>query len=409
MPTLTDALARSAAPNPGKAETVLWDEKTTGFGLRIRASGGRSWIWVRRGADGRVERYTIGAAASTKATVARDVAEKRNAEREAVRHGYKAERIDRSAKRRAPPPGPTIRELAPAWFEELKLNDVRASTLSEYRRYILKATGELGDKPAELVTRSDLNALIVGLQAKGKPAAARACRSALSSMFTWLTTTGRLGDRSSPLHGSYKPKEKGKRKRYLSAAELRAVWRAADKLPGGVGYGTIIKLLMLTGQRRDEIGGLTNEEVWIDARHPQIALPEWRTKNKLSHLVPLVPESIELIEPWLQAAESGPLFGRGPNGYAGWSKAIKRFRPLVEAEFGKPLKHWTPHDFRRSFITHTREQRLETDTEVIELFVNHVSGTSRAGVAGVYNCAELIEPRRELAQRYATWVMSIVS
>ena len=115
----------------------MWDDKTTGFGLRIRSSGGRSWIWVRRGGDGKVERYTIGAAASMKAEAARAIAKQRNAERDAVRHGVAIDRIDRSAKKRAPKAGPTIRELAPAWFDALRLNDTAASTMSEYRRYVV--------------------------------------------------------------------------------------------------------------------------------------------------------------------------------------------------------------------------------------------------------------------------------
>ena len=104
----------------------------------------------------------------------------------------------------------------------------------------------------------------------------------------------------------------------------------------------------------------------------------------------------------------GASFRPRENGFSGWSKSFERFAPLVDDEFGRPLEQWQPHDLRRSLVTHVKDERIETDSEVIEMFVNHVSGAARAGVAGVYNRAHLLEPRRALAQNYADWVLSIV-
>lgn len=403
MTTLTDAVARSAKPQDGRDEVVIWDAKTPGFGLRVRSSGSRSWIWVRRDAKKRVTRYTIGRAETMRAAAARVIAERRNAERDAARNGVSDELLDRSVRGREPAAGPTVGEFIDPWFEYLKREGRRKKTLHEYRRHILESLSGLAKMPADSVKRSDITRALVALEQQSGSPTAKNARAALSSLYDWLVTTDRLGDLPSPLSGTYRPKGSKKRKRVLSLAELRAVWKAASGLRGG--YGNIVKLLILTGQRRDEIGGLIAEEVDLEQRF--LDLPEPRMKNHLQHLVPLSDQAFALLKPWSEAAGDGPLFGRGKGGFQGWSKSFKRFVPLVQAEFGRPMKRWIIHDLRRTFSTTAYNKKL-ADGDVIELYISHVSGKSRQGVAGTYNHAELLEQRQKFAQDYADWLMSVV-
>src|SRR5262249_49581640 len=105
-------------------------------------------------------------------------------------------------------------------------------------------------------------------------------RSTLSTFYAWAI--GRGWCDVNPVVGTNKMEGETERKRVLSDEEIAAVWLAADKANG---YGTILKLLLLTGCRRGEIGGLRWSEIDLNAR--TITLPGERTKNGEPHVVPL--------------------------------------------------------------------------------------------------------------------------
>ena len=100
----------------------------------------------------------------------------------------------------------------------------------------------------------------------------------MSAMFGWGMREGLT--LSNPVMNTNKRDEKP-RERVLSDAELRLVWQAL----GDNQYGTIIKLLMLTGQRVNEIAGLRWSEVDFD--RGLIGLPGERTKNGRPHDIPM--------------------------------------------------------------------------------------------------------------------------
>ena len=416
MPVLTDAFARIAEPIEGRDETTFHDERTPGLALRVRSSGNKTWIWRRR--DGtKTARYTIGSTASFKASAARAVAEQRNAELAAQQHGMQVVRMDRSAKRQAAKSaGDTLKTVSLEWLARKATGEqkLRDSTLKEYRRHLIGNTrgpdiGALAEMPASLIKRSDITATILHLEMTVGEPTARAVRRTLSSLMTWLSETDRLGDAfHSPVQDSYAPPPAKPRRRFLDEDEMRAVWRAAHKMQGD--YGAIVKLLMLTGHRLNEIGKLKHRE--INLRDKFADIPEERMKGKLPHILPLSYQSLGIIESILvpTADRESPLFGRGENGFGGWSKSFKLLAAMANEELGRDrtMTKWRIHDLRRSFVTHTSTQRLAAK-DVRELFVAHVSGSSKSGVAGVYDRAELLPERRKLAQDYADWLMSVVS
>ena len=142
--------------------------------------------------------------------------------------------------------------------------------------------------------------------------------------------------------------------------------------------------------RRDEPG---ENGIW--------AIPGARTKNHREHVVPLPPPALEIIAA-APAVQGGYVFSiRGARPVAGFS----RVKAGLDAHMdGAP--RWTLHDLRRTAVTGMAKLGVRPD--VIELTVNHVSG-SRGGIAGVYNRSELLDERRAALAQWAAHVASVTS
>jgi integrase len=192
----------------------------------------------------------------------------------------------------------------------------------------------------------------------------------------------------------------------LSEAELVEIWNACEDDD----YGRIVHLLVVTGQRRREIGDLAWPE--IDREKRQIELPAERVKNGRPHLVPLSDEALRILAGVKQRKDRDLVFGRGGGGFSGWSKAKAELDQRIaaarkKAGIKKPMAPWVLHDLRRSFVTHLNENRLAAP-HVIEAIVNHVSG-HLAGVAGTYNKALYLDERRGALEAWARRVAAIAA
>lgn len=191
--------------------------------------------------------------------------------------------------------------------------------------------------------------------------AARA-RSALSAMFNWAIGEGY--DVVNPVLGTNRQVEKS-RDRVLTDAELKAIWDASGPGP----YGRIVRLLMLTGQRRDEVGQMKLSEITGDLW----TIPASRTKNHREHTIPLAPVAMELV---------------GDFSFSGWSKSKVALDARLE------IAPWRLHDLRRTAATKMGD--LGVAPYIIEAVLNHVSG-HKAGAAGIYNRARYeVEVRQAL-------------
>lgn len=227
-------------------------------------------------------------------------------------------------------------------------------------------------------------------------ARARDLHSALSSMFGWLHRH-RLVD-VNPAANVFRPVSSPPRDRVLSNDEIRRFWLACNAVAEP--FGTVFKLLLLTGGRLNEVAGMRHEELRDGGTSWHI--PAARTKNKRAHVVPMPPLARGVIATVPRVEGAAHVFtttGRTP--ISGWSK-IKR---CLDAAMGE-LPPWRLHDLRRTAVTGMAE--LGIAPHVIELCVNHVSG-SRGGIAGVYNKSELLPERRAALERWATHIEGVVS
>jgi integrase len=198
--------------------------------------------------------------------------------------------------------------------------------------------------------------------------------------------------------------EETSRERVLTIAELRAIWQATDD---GTNHSAIIRLLMLTGQRKAEIGGLAGAE--LDRSNALIVLSGQRTKNGRPHELPLSRQAFAILREFPDLGPRCPfVFGRrGQAPFSGWSQCKARLDARIAEQQGAPLVPWHVHDLRRSFATLAAEHEL-IEPHIAEAIMNHMSG-HRNGVAGVYNRAAYREQKRVGLQRWADWLEGVVA
>jgi integrase len=178
----------------------------------------------------------------------------------------------------------------------------------------------------------------------------------------------------------------------LTKDELRQLWRAL----GEDKFSDVVRLLLLTGQRRNEIGKLQWGE--IDLARKLIVLASGRTKNGRQHEVPLSAQALAIIEGMPRRNSSDFLFGK--RGFSDWA-AVK-----AKLDQRAGIAPWTLHDLRRTCATQLGE--LGIQPHHIEAILNHYSG-HRAGVAGVYQRAKYEGEMRAALQRWADWIEGITA
>jgi integrase len=388
---LTKATAERLQLPPGKYDFIAWDDDLPGFGLRLRAGGSRVWIAQYRTDTGQ-RRETIGRADRLDVDAARKAARKILAKVE-LGHDPAAEKREKAARKA---------QIFGAFVDPYlahKQKRLRLKSYAEVERYLLRDAKPLHDLSLTSITRANIAKLVADLAETAGPAAADRCRTALSSFFVWLIGQGVLEANpvnNTTTHYDYRPRD-----RVLSDSELAAIWKALPADYDGVpdNYAAIVKLLALTGQRRQEIGALRWSEVELDLAI--ITLPPERTKNHRAHIVPLSAPAVEILRRVPRFATRDLVFGStGEGGYTRWSVS----KQMLDKE--ARLAPWTLHDLRRTMITKMGED-LGVQPHVVEAIANHVSG-HKAGVAGVYNKAVYANEKRVALDRWADHLMAIV-
>jgi integrase len=234
-------------------------------------------------------------------------------------------------------------------------------------------------------------------------ARARSAFGALSVLFGWLKRRRRI--EINPCADLDRPAPAEARQRALSDEQIRWFWHACDEV--GEPFGTIFKLLLLTGARLNEVAGMRRDE--LIAEGAMWELPGARTKNKRPHKVPLPTVAQNIIS----AVPNGSrvIFSTtGTTPPSGWSRAKRRLDAamlaVARADRGPDatIPPFRLHDLRRTAVTGMAELGIRSD--VIELTVNHISG-HRGGIAGVYNRSELLAERKVALELWSTHVAAL--
>src|SRR5262249_41899005 len=251
-----------------------------------------------------------------------------------------------------------------------------------------------GGRAVARLRRRDVIELVESIVVDGRGYRANRTLAALSKFFNWLVARDALA--FSPVTGVEPPHKEEVRERVLSDAELRAVWLACEH-DGALGQA--IRMLILTGARRNEVGRME----WSEIDDRIWTLPAERSKNGCKHEVPLSPQAWALIEARPRFAGCSYVFstdGKGP--VNSWGKVKRRISTRTEIA----AETWRLHDLRRTAATGM--QKLGVQVPVIEKALNHQSGVFR-GVAGIYPRHDYADDIRIALQRWADRVDEIVS
>jgi len=362
----------------GKSESVTFDDDLAGFGFRIRASGSRTWIFQFK-IGGQHRRMTLGSAAVLAPARAREIASELYAR---VRLGRdpSAERIE--SKMRA---GETMAAILENYLV-FKRGELKLRSYVEIERHLMKNAKPLHALQLGKITRRDIAGRISTIAAELSGSSANRLRAALSAFFAWAIREGLID--SNPVIGTNRWDEKS-RDRVLPDDELKIIWDAL----GTDDYSTVVKLLMLTGQRLNEVAGLR----WAEIDGDRIVLPPSRTKNSREHAVPITDSVRALVGGRQRNGEF--VFGRNH-----WARCKERLDQHIK-EMGGDLPHWTHHDIRRSVASGMGE--LGIAPHIIEVVLSHISGF-RGGVAGVYNRATYEREKRVALERWANHVEMVI-
>ena len=367
-----------------------------GFGIRLRAGGKRTWIIQYR--IGKLQkRKTLGAFPTVKTAEAREKARKDLA-KVALGGDPQGEKLEERARAAQTFKAVVEKYLA---YQERRL---RPRSYQPVKAHLEKHWFKLSNFPIRKIDRKAIADCLDEIVETRGPIAANRARTTLSGFFSWAI--GRGWADANPVIATPRPAEESARDRVLMDPELAAVWRAC----GDDDHGRIVRLLILTGARRDEVGNLARSEIDLTAR--RWLLPAARAKNNREHEIPLSDLAVSILE--LALAREGrenraAIFGDGPRhnggsvrGFSGWSKA----KAALDRRIEPPLLPWRLHDLRRSVATGMAE--LGVKPHVIEATLNHVSG-HKAGVAGIYNHAAYAPEKRQALDRWAAHVEVIVA
>src|SRR5262249_50948440 len=338
-------------------EAVYFDqgkasERVAGLALRVRAEGSRRWVFHYR-FGGKSQRITIGDASAWSLDKARARAREL---RVMIDTGVNPADARTAAKIEAAKRPMLLSAIIGSYLEAKKLK-FKPRTHASATRYLSQYFKPLHDLPIDAIERRDVAACLKTIAKQRGVVSADRCRSSLSAMFAWAIGEGLAEE--NPVIGTNRQSEDVPRNRVLSDAELVTLWNGL--LSGH--FGDIVRLLMLTSCRREEIGSLQWNE--INFAEKKIPLPANRTKNGVEHIVPLSDLALRVLESQRRIIGHRHVFGRSDNGYSGWGQAKIALDQVVKLE-----KPWTLHDLRRT--VRTGLGRLGVAPHVSEAVLNHL-------------------------------------
>ncbi len=265
------------------------------------------------------------------------------------------------------------------------------------------------DRPVAQLRRLDIVERLDAVKRGGGKHAARHALSAVRKFFNWAAEGERWGVEVSPcagisdrVIGFRRDRRELKRTRVLSDDELRHLWAAAEGLANP--YGSLVKLLAITGQRLNDIASARWSE--IDLEKAVLTVPPERYKTATAHEVPLTPRAVRIIEqlPRFAGGRYALTTTAGRRPISGTSKMKQRLDLAIAAQNGgEPVPAWTLHDIRRTVRT-----RLTGDCEVEAYIAERVIGHALPGLHSVYDQGTHRPQKRDALERWERALLEIV-
>ena len=374
MSNLTDLAIRSLKA-PAKGQKDYFDDALAGFGVRVSQGGTRSFFLFTGKAHNR-RRHAIGRVGIITLAQARVEAKRLLAE-QTLGHS-KPKSITFSA--------------ALTIFEQQKYPELKARTVHDYkaifRRHFSKKLGDVRLADISFETVTAITDRLVSTKSEHRHALVVA-----GTFFRWCVRRRFL--KHNPLDGADIPKA-GKRKRVLSDAELVEVYRGAEA--HGYPFGTIVQLLIMSGQRRGEIAALRG--TWLSHNQQAVTFPPEITKNNREHIVPLGPVALGLLEELDGDGLLFPAVGGKGKPFSGFSKCKKALDKTL-----KNVKPYTLHDLRRTFSTNIA--KLGVPPHIKEALLNHISAKSE--VEAIYDMWTYLPEMRSALEKWEVHLSALLN
>ena len=295
---LTDAAI--ARLRPGDREYTVWDSRVAGLGVRVRPSGGRSWIYLRK-TGGRTRKTSLGPIALKTVEEAR---------REC--HAMSTEPYARDQAETTGDAAPTFRAFVEGAWKETHFDRYKPSTRKGVR-YVLdrQLLRTFGSKPLHRITAAQVRCWF-DAYSRTAPGGANHAIGILAQILNFAVAHGHIG--ANPAR-SISRNRRPPLTRFLSCDEIARLHRVLDRQTGRSRgqQADIIRLLLLTGCRRNEIVGLRWSEVHDDC----LVLADSKTGPRT---VPLNTQARRVLErqsrggsPFVFPSPRDPSCPRGPN------------------------------------------------------------------------------------------------
>jgi integrase len=394
---MAKALTVKAIENlkPTSRRREVPDGEVRGLYLQIFPSGKASWCFRYR-FDGRPRKLTLGASPEISLKDARDLARKAHLKVAGGEDPGETKKAARAALH--VPANRDLVEKVAAEFLARHVKTLAPATRAAATRIINKeiVPSFRGRRLSE-IKRSEVIAFLDAIVDRGAPISANRILATFKSMANFAVQREIID--VSPFAIIKPPTTEAARDRVLSDSELAAVWRTAGALEWP--YCGFMHLLILTGQRRNEVAALTWRE--LDLSGKLWTLPAARAKNGIEHEIPLSDMAVDILTTCPRVAESDYAFTvNGRNPMRAFYLTKRRIDALMPAETAP----WVMHDIRRTAASGMA--KLGVNLPVIEKLLNHVSG-SFAGIVGVYQRHSFADEKRAAMQAWARHVEAIVT
>jgi integrase len=380
---------------PGATRREIRDGEVRGLYLQIFPSGKASWAFRYR-FGGRTRKLTIGPSPEISLKDARDLARKAHGTIAAGQDPAEQKQVSK-VKARTPADRDLVEKVA-AQFLARHVKGLGAATQREVSRIMAKdILPTWSGRRLSQIGKSDIHELLDRIVDRGATVQANRALAWIKGMCNFAISRGLI--EVSPCAGIRAPTVEKARDRVLSDDELRVVWEAADALAWP--YRGAVQLLILTGQRRNEVTAMTWRELDMDAN--LWTLPAARAKNGVEHQIPLPDMVVEMLKACPRIDGSDFVFtmnGRNP------IRAHYLVKRRLDSLMPPDTPPWVLHDIRRTVASGMA--RLGVNLPVVEKLLNHVGG-SFSGVAGVYQRHSFADEKRIAMQAWARHVEAIVA
>jgi integrase len=399
--TLTDRAIRAAKPaKPGERYQIT-DGIVPGMALRVTDNGAKSFVLVARYPRNPINptRRALGSYGEITLDTARD---KARLWLDLIRRDIDpADQEDRERAAEQRKRLNTFAAMAEDFIASKLPSEKRGKEIElTIRRELLPKWGGLAVTD---ITESHVRDLVKA-KARDYEAMARNLLALIRRIFNWAIDQRAYGLEHSPC-ARLKPNklvgEQAARTRILCNDEMRALWRAAEAMGGA--YGAFYRMLLLTGQRRNEVAGARWAE--IDLKEKLWTIPAERMKNGATHLVPLSNDAVTLLKS-LPKGKGDFVFSQsdGMRPVARFSAEKEKLDKAMKKELGSKLDAFVVHDIRRTVRTN-----LSAIPNISDLVRELVIGHSKPELHKVYDQFAYLDEKRAALSAWAKRLHGIVS